>query len=207
MNAQTVLENVREVADSFARERSERQRRRELLPADFERLKEAGYLLVGVPEEMGGLWRDVAHSTRPVAEILRTLAHGDSSVALVSSMHPAVLVLWLASDEATPDPSEAWKEQRAEVFQGVKDGAWWGTITSEPGSGGDIAKTRSLARKDGDGYRLSGEKHFGSGSGISSYMITTARPEPEEQPDFFYMDMREKPWQNGAGVKLTAPWD
>jgi alkylation response protein AidB-like acyl-CoA dehydrogenase len=73
----TILKNVKGVAEQFARARSERQRRRELDQSDFDALKNAGFLLTGVPVEHGGIWEDVGASTRPVCEILRTLAHGD----------------------------------------------------------------------------------------------------------------------------------
>ena len=115
------------------------------MPADFARLNDAGFLLVAVPEEGGGLWRSVAETTRPICEVLRTLAAADPSVALVASMHPAVLAFWLAK----PDPSrEAWTEQREAVCATAADGLQWGTITSEPGSGGDMLRTKSLAEPD-----------------------------------------------------------
>ena len=63
-----------------------------------------------------------------------------------------------------------------------------GTVTSEPGSGGDIAKTRSTAVLDGDTWRVSGDKHFGSGTGIADRMITTAVPEGEDRPTVFVLD-------------------
>ena len=70
-----------------------------------------GFLLTGVPASMGGLWRDVASSTRPIAELLRTLARGDPSVALVSSMHPAVLSFWLCQPEAPAPHTDPWRQQ------------------------------------------------------------------------------------------------
>src|SRR5688500_11528349 len=91
MNAEQVLDNVRDISDRFATDRNARQRRRELAPADFDQLRDAGFLLTGVPVEHGGIWESSSRSVRPICEILRVLAHGDSSVALVSSMHPAVL--------------------------------------------------------------------------------------------------------------------
>jgi alkylation response protein AidB-like acyl-CoA dehydrogenase len=131
MDSEQVLENVREIAAEWAAARSERQKRRHLDRADFDRLRDAGFLLTGAPVEQGGLWDGVARSTRPYCEILRALARGDSSVALVSSMHPAVLVFWLATPEAEAPFAEAWKAQRQHVAQTALDGAWWGTITSE----------------------------------------------------------------------------
>ena len=208
MGYDNVLEEVARIADRFAGDRKERQRRRELDPADFEDLAKAGFLLTGVPAEHGGLFENVGSSSRPTAEILRTLARGDSSVALVSSMHPAVLAFWTATAEAEEPHRAAWAEQRTELSRLASDGAWFGTITSEPGSGGDVSQTKATARKGDDGFwHITGQKHFGSGSGVTSFMLTAARPDGEEGPDWFLFDMRGVPWDGSRGVKLIAPWD
>lgn len=47
-DAQLILNNVREIACDFASQRSDRQRRRELMADDFDMLRESGYLLVAV---------------------------------------------------------------------------------------------------------------------------------------------------------------
>src|SRR5687767_7413889 len=147
MDATTVRERVAAVAERFAAERRERQPRRGLDRADFDALAEAGFLLTGVPVELGGLWADLPRSVRAIAGIHRTLARGDSSVALVASMHPAVLFAcdWLPRPHAPPPHDEAWQEQRRWAFQTALEGHWWGTIASEPGSGGDGSKTRARA--------------------------------------------------------------
>jgi alkylation response protein AidB-like acyl-CoA dehydrogenase len=209
MDVHTVLKNVGELSSRFAAERTERQQRRTLVASDFAALRDAGFLLTGIPVEAGGVWQDVRRSARPVCDILRVLAHGDPSVALVCAMHPSVLAVWLTSPEVPPPFQEAWAAQRSEIFQTARDGAWWGTITSEPGSGGDMANTKATARPAGSdgGYLISGQKQFGSGSGITSYMITTALPEGETTPDLFFLDMRGVRWDGTAGVTLTAPWD
>jgi alkylation response protein AidB-like acyl-CoA dehydrogenase len=206
-----VLAGVRALAADFDRRRAERQRRRELDPADFDRLRQTGFLLCAVPAEHGGLWEDAPRSYRTVCELLRELAHGDSSVALVAAMHPAVLVSigWLVQPEAPEPFREAWARQRRMVFENVVDGAQWGTIQSEPGSGGDLSKTQATAQPAGGAgqYRVTGLKHFGSGFGVTSYMITTAVPEGEHEADTFFMDVRGVPWDGSAGLKLVAPWD
>lgn len=205
MNLPNIMENMQAVSAQFAQERGERQLRRELVAADFDQLKAAGFLLTGVLAEHGGLWESITASTRPISELVRILAHSDSSVALVSAMHPSVLVFWLASSEVAPSSQTAWDEQRNRCSQSAYDGHWWGTITSEPGSGGDISQTKATARPDATplAYRITGAKHFGSGSGITSFMVTTAVPAGESDPDIFFLDMR------GAsdGVRLIAPWD
>jgi alkylation response protein AidB-like acyl-CoA dehydrogenase len=196
-----LVEPVRELSEQFARQRTERQARRHLEVADFDALAAAGYLRAAVPRSMGGLFDDFGSSTRHTAEALRLLAHGDPAVALVAAMHPAVLPFWLAVEDP-PDPAdtEAWTAQRQMVFQSALDGHWWGTITSEPGSGGDVARTRAIAEPTDEPlvFRLSGDKHFGSGSGITSYMITTARPAGEDAPASFFIDMRDRPWDGTA---------
>jgi len=209
-SAPAIQAAVEAIARDWASARPERQRRRELDPADFTRLVDAGFLLTGVPVEAGGIIESIPASTRAVAELLRTLAHADSSVALVAAMHPVVLATtgWLALPEAPPPYTDAWAAQRRWAFQTATEGAWWGTITSEPGSGGDMRKTKAVARRAEDGtFRLSGQKHFGSGSGITAFMMTTALPEREAEPDIFFIDMRGLPWDGSAGVTLTAPWD
>jgi alkylation response protein AidB-like acyl-CoA dehydrogenase len=208
MDEAQVLDRVRAISDGFAAQRAERQGRRHLDPDDFAALADAGFLATGLPREDGGLWSGLAGSVRPVCEILRALAAGDPSVALVSAMHPAVLSFWLATPEVPSPHSDAWREQRREVFASASAGSWWGTITSEPGSGGDVTRSRATARPDGDGgYRLSGAKHFGSGSGIASYMVTTAVAEGDGEPDWFYLPVGGVPWDGSAGMSLLAEWD
>ena len=113
MDVHTILESVRTLSARFATERGERQRRRTLDRADFDALRDAGFLLTGVPAGEGGVWEDLRRSARPICEMLRLLAHGDASVALVCSMHPSVLSFWLASPTApapfasAPGPNSA----------------------------------------------------------------------------------------------------
>lgn len=203
---------IEQLAAEWRAARPERQARRHLDSADFARLAEAGFLHLAVPEEQGGLWRSVTESTRPICEALRALAAADPSVALVASMHPTVLSFWLVRpDGARP----AWTEQREAVIASAAAGHQWGTMTSEPGSGGDILRTRAQAQRDdtssgplpGDAYRVSGDKHFGSGSGVTSFMITTAVPDGDDAPSIFVLDVRERRWDGSGGLRLTAEWD
>ena len=207
MNIQSIVEAVPGLAEEFASERQERQSRKEAHREDFDRLRELGVHLMSVPVELGGTWESLAQSARPICTALRLLAHGDPSVSLVSAMHPGVLATWRVPQ--VPEPySEGWTRQRKEVFETVLDGCWWGTIVSEPGSGGDVTKTRSVMRPTGEPhkYRLSGQKHFGSGSGVTSFMTTRALAEGDTQADAFYMDVRNTPWDGSTGMRLTAPW-
>jgi alkylation response protein AidB-like acyl-CoA dehydrogenase len=207
----SLVEDVQSIAESWKTQRSDRQARRSLERADFDALRDAGFLCAVVPEDMGGLWRDPASSARTVCELLRVLATADPAVALVSAMHPSVVSFWLLN----PDPSQpAWEAQRRAVFASAAAGEQWGTITSEPGSGGDISRTRATATPTNDvssmlgrSYAVTGDKHFGSGSGIADRMITTAIPEGEDEPTMFALDVRGRPWDGTAGLTLIAEWD
>jgi len=211
MSVQTdqVIANLKQVAAGFSKQRMQRLQRRHLERADFDLLAAAGFLGTGLSEADGGLWQGVRQSTRPYAEMIRSIAMGDPSVALVASMHPSVLTFWLGSGEPPADIAPEWRKQCAWIAGTVQEGAWWGTVTSEPGSGGDLSKTRAVARvtPEAGKYLLSGEKHFGSGSGISTYMITTAKAEGEDQPDLFIVSINKAKWDGSEGVTMTSEWD
>lgn len=208
MDYATVLHRIGELSEQFAEQRSERQLRRSLRRPDFDLLRDAGFPLMGLPQSEGGLWQSVTESTRPACELLRVLARGDSSVALVSAMHPAVLSYWLTAPESLANDAR-WQQQCRGIFDSVQQGHWWGTITSEPGSGGDVTRSRTVATPTESDleYHISGQKHFGSGSGVTSFIVTTAVPAGEKQPEWFFVDMRGKAWDGSDGVKLIAEWD
>ncbi len=206
-----VAGRVGEIARGWREQPGERQARRHLEQADFDVLRDAGLLTLPVPVEQGGCWEGAATSARTMCGIYRHLAGADPSVALVSCMHPAVIGYWLM----TPGSGRAaWEAQRGAVFAGALAGEQWATITSEPGSGGDIARTKATATPTGDGsflpgqgYGISGMKHFGSGSGIADRMVTTAIPDGEDLPALFVLDVVDRPWDGTAGLELIAEWD
>jgi len=157
MDITLVQKNIAAVAAGWSFELAARLERSALDKADFATLREAGLTLTGVPEEMGGAWQGGARSTRPTGAIFRTLARVDPSVALVAPMHPTVLALWLEEPVEPPVDPNAWCEQRDRVLTAAKAGHWFGTISSEPGGGGDLMATRATAEKGSDGaWRLTG---------------------------------------------------
>jgi alkylation response protein AidB-like acyl-CoA dehydrogenase len=207
----SLVDDIRSIVADWRVERPERLQRRSLHQRDFDALREAGFLRTVVPKPAGGLWQDSASSARVVCEVLRILATGDPAVALVAAMHPSVVAFWLLN----PDPSQPeWEAQREAVFASAAAGEQWGTITSEPGSGGDISRTKATATPSdgpafmsGRAYGVSGDKHFGSGSGVADRMITTAIPEGEDAPTIFALDTTDRTWNGSAGFTLLAEWD
>lgn len=209
-DVEDVGRDVHAIAERWRADRPERQARRHLERTDFDELRDTGLLGLAVPTGDGGMWQGAA-TLRPLCEIYRDLAGADPSVALVSSMHPSVVGFWLLAPDAA---DEAWTTQRAAVFASAMAGDQWGTITSEPGSGGDISRTRAAAeplggagRIPGASFGISGDKHFGSGSGICHQMITTAVAAGEDQPSMFVLDTRDEVWDGSQGWQLLAAWD
>jgi len=210
MTSADTLDAIESLASTWSTDRADRMARRHLDRADFEALAETGYLRLIVPREHGGEWDSLAETGPVIVDAVRRLARGDQSVALVAAMHPAVVVFWTGAPEAPAPHTEAWRAQRAEVFRSALDGHFWGTVTSEPGSGGDILKTRATATPidaEAGRYSLHGQKHFGSGSEVVSYMMTTAKPEGLDFPFGFYMDLRNQPWDGSGGLTITHRWD
>jgi alkylation response protein AidB-like acyl-CoA dehydrogenase len=221
---QETLRSVRELAERWRAERTERFRRDRLDPADFEALGATGYYQMPIPSDQGGSWESVRASTRGVADAVRALAAADPSPALVAAMHPAVLGFWLGAD---PPDQPAWAEQRRAVLATAAAGHRWGTVTSEPGSGGDVSRTRTQATPigtdagpgdvagdvPGSRYRLTGDKHFGSGTGTCAFMLTTAIPAEEAGPAAFFVDTRPVMAAGSDGLAgmdgftVVAPWD
>ena len=60
------------------------------------------------------------------------------------------------------------------MLDGKAFGATWMT---EIQGGSDLGANVTVARRDGDTWRLTGEKYFASGAGLADYALVTARPE------------------------------
>jgi len=201
--------SVEALAQTFAGSRAERLQRLALERDDFDAIAATGYLRLAVPVAHGGTYASPSQSGRVICQCLRALASADPSLGLVSAMHPGVLGFWSAVDESAPNSiAENWRAQRQFIFEAVLEGHWFGTVASEPGAGGDLLATRCTAKHLGDNrYAISGSKFMASGSGITSFMLTIARPEGEPEPDIFLLDTRTTPWDGSTGVTLTRAWD
>ncbi|MCL6452039.1 MAG: acyl-CoA dehydrogenase family protein [Alicyclobacillus sp.] len=64
-----------------------------------------------------------------------------------------------------------WKEA---LLSGQAFGATWMT---ESQGGSDLGANQATARPDGSRWRITADKYFASGAGLTDYAITTARPE------------------------------
>lgn len=126
---------------------------------DFQELREAGYLLLNVPTELGGLGRKLAD----VAREQRRLAYYAAPTALAVNMHlywtGVAADLWRAGDKSLQWLLE--EAARGEVF-----------AAGHAESGNDIPVLLSTTRAERveGGYRFTGRKSFGSLTPVWTYL-------------------------------------
>ncbi len=132
----------------------------------FPLMGQAGMLGVTIPEEFGGAGASyVAYGL--VAREIERVDSGYRSMASVQSslvMHP---IHAYGSDE-----------QRAKYLPGLAAGELIGCFgLTEPDAGSDPGGMRTYARKDGDGYSLSGAKTWISNSPFADVFVVWAKSE------------------------------
>lgn len=94
--------------------------------------------------------------------------------------------------------SEAQKQRHLHAI--LSGQQLWCQLFSEPGAGSDLAALRTRAVRDGDGWRIDGQKVWSSRAQIADFGILLARTGPGERHrgiSFFLLDMR----QSGVRVR------
>ncbi len=135
------------------------------LPDDvFAKLAESGFLGMLVPEEHGGLGFDL----HTYLLVLEELAWGDASVALSVAIHSGP-VSGMILRHGTDDQKHAWLPALA---SGDLLGAF---ALSEPDAGSDASSVTTTATRDGDGWRLDGEKRWVTNGRRAGLVLVFAR--------------------------------
>jgi alkylation response protein AidB-like acyl-CoA dehydrogenase len=160
---------ARDFAETRLRPRTADWDARRRLDADvFAELAELGFLGMLVPAEHGGLGFDL---TTYVA-VIEELAWGDASVALAVAAHNGPVVTLIARHG-----SEAQKARwLPELASGRALGAF---ALSEAGAGSDAAAVETLARRQGEGWRVTGEKRWVANGARAGLVVLFARVEPD----------------------------
>ncbi|MGD0524394.1 MAG: acyl-CoA dehydrogenase family protein [Polyangiaceae bacterium] len=107
---------------------------------------------------------------------VRALCVAREVIAYASPMADSIFaVQGLASHPLALAGVDRWRARIDDVLAGRTVG---GFALTEPEAGSDVASLRSTARRDGDGWRLDGEKTFISNVGIARYFIVFANADP-----------------------------
>ncbi len=136
-------------------------------PENLRALAAAGLLALAVPPAYGGQGRGALDYALAMEE----LAAACAATSVLVSVHNSLVA----------DPIQRWgtDEQRERYLPGLARGEPVGAFClTEPGSGSDAASLRTRAVRDGDGYRLSGQKVFITSSGIAGLYLVFATLDP-----------------------------
>ncbi|ABY29572.1 acyl-CoA dehydrogenase family protein [Methylorubrum extorquens] len=189
------LDTVRRLAENFASEAGERDRAGAFPHGPIACLREAGLIGLTVPERLGGGGAGLARA----AQVVGTLGAGDPAVALVLAM--TLLQHGLIHRDGTP-----WPRALADTVgrDAATKGALINALRVEPDLGtparGGLPGT--LARRDGDDWRVSGRKIYSTGApGLAYGVVFVRTDEPEPRVGNLLVPM------SSPGIRIEETWD
>jgi butyryl-CoA dehydrogenase len=143
-------DTVRQFAEEVVAPRAKEIDETGEFPRDFfDRAAELGLAGVAVPDQYGGAGMDTVAYCLAIEEISRACATSGVILSVNNSLVCDPLLKF--ADE----------RQKQEYLAPLARGELLGCFAlTEPGAGSDAAALRTTARRDGDGYRLNGEKVF-----------------------------------------------
>jgi alkylation response protein AidB-like acyl-CoA dehydrogenase len=157
------------LADTFAERATAHDRDNTFPHRNYDDLREAGFLRLSVPTELGGLGAGLGE----ILPVLERLAMGDGSTALSVTMHISPLGQWANVWRRTRNP----RLERL-LRQAAQGTLVWASLTSEMGLRNDLTDARTVAvREPGGGFRLTGRKSFATNNAIATHASVTARHE------------------------------
>lgn len=156
------VETARKLAAAFAAQAGDRDRDRRLPAAEVDELSASGLLAITVPSRFGGAEVRVA----TVAEVFRTLAVADASLAQIPHSH--FVFLDALRRQGTQD-------QQAFYFAEALGGARFANAQSERG-GRTVSDDATTLRPCpyGDGYVLDGQKFYSTGALFAHWLVVRA---------------------------------
>jgi alkylation response protein AidB-like acyl-CoA dehydrogenase len=103
--------------------------------------------------------------------------------ALISAGAP-VATSWFADRQIGPTLLQYGTEaQQREHLPKILDGSSaWAIGMSEPDAGSDVASIRTRAVREGDVFRVTGQKVWTSGAALADYLYLIARTDPDAPP-------------------------
>ncbi|HZQ82474.1 MAG TPA: acyl-CoA dehydrogenase family protein [Gaiellaceae bacterium] len=113
------------------------------------KLAELGFLAAALPEEHGGMGLEMVSYALVVEEIGRADSNVRGIVSVSNGLYGKTVAKW------------GTEEQKARLLPGLASGEALGCYAlTEPGAGSDPGGLETRAERDGDGWRISGQKIF-----------------------------------------------
>lgn len=191
---QTILDIASQLADDFSTRAGDHDRDGSFPFENYDRMREAGYLGLSVPEELGGM----GASLLEMCMAQERLAMGCASTALAVTMHISPIgqlaTLWEAG-------------VRPELEEFLRDAATgrvvYASMAAEPGYS-ILTDSTTIATKVDGGFKLNGRKIFGTNNLVCTHFATMARYEDPERGArlMFAVVPRDAP-----GLTFSDTWD
>ncbi|MEV7023407.1 acyl-CoA dehydrogenase family protein [Kitasatospora sp. NPDC093558] len=185
------LAGLPRVVDLLAARAEEHDRDATFPYQGIEAVHEAGLLTLTVAQRYGGPGGTLADTV----QVLSQLGRGDASVAVVTAFtllqhaEQARRALW---------PAAGYRRLLTESRRGP---ALVNTLRAEPG-GRPGALPETMARRDRDGWRLTGRKTFCTGAEALAWMAVTARTDEAEPRIGTFLVRGES-----EGLEIDPTWD
>ena len=154
------IEIAHALAEIFVKESSCRDLERRLPWAELDLFSQSGLWAMNVPRAYGGA--GVSYVT--VSEVFKIIAAADASIAQIAQNHISIL------DVVRFDPD--FDRQRF-FYDAALRGLRFGNATSER-RGKHVRDFQTRIVKDGDGFRLNGEKFYATGALLAHLVPVTA---------------------------------
>ena len=188
-------DTVRRLAEHFAAEAGERDRTGAFPHGPIASLREAGLIGLTVPKRLGGGGAGLTQA----AQVVGAVGAGDPAVALVLAM--TLLQHGLIHREGSPWPPALADRVGRDA---VTNGALINALRVEPDLGtparGGLPAT--LARRDGDDWRVSGRKIYSTGApGLAYGVVFVRTDEPEPRVGNLLVPM------SSPGIRIEETWD
>jgi alkylation response protein AidB-like acyl-CoA dehydrogenase len=133
------------------------------------KLADLGVLGLTIPEEHGGVGRDILATMVVIEELSRR------SLAVAVPYIMAACYAGMNIEECGTD------EQKRVLLPAIAAGDMlFAYGLTEPDAGADLASVKTTAVRDGDGLRINGAKRFCSGAGIANFIYALVRTGPAE---------------------------
>jgi acyl-CoA dehydrogenase len=128
-----------------------------------------GFFGLRIPEEYGGIGLGALASVIFAEQLGRSTSGGFNATVLVHTDLATPYVLHFG----TPEQKERWlpKFAKGELITAIG--------VTEPDAGSDVAALRTTARRDGEGWRITGTKMFITNGGTADVVFVAAKTNPQ----------------------------
>ncbi|TFF43005.1 SfnB family sulfur acquisition oxidoreductase [Pseudomonas sp. RIT623] len=184
-NDEEALQAARELAEVAREQAARRDQQRKLPWAEIERFTRSGLGSISVPKAYGG--PEVSFVT--IAEVFRLISAADPALGQIPQNQFGILqLIRLTATEA----------QQAAIFRAVLDGWRIGNAGPERGTK-DTLTLKARITREGDGYRISGEKFYSTGALYAHWVAVKALDDDGRQRLAFVR-------RGSPGLRIVDDW-